>query len=313
MTGAALPPLTLNAWLRYDALMRVWPAGGGRVLEVGCGQGALGTRLALRYDYLGLEPDPVSAGTARRRLQRLGRGTVRQGDIAVLDPADRFDLICAFEVIEHLADDRDALERWIHHLAPGGTLLLSTPADPHRFGPADEAVGHVRRYEPARLVALLADLDLVEVRVIRYGGPLGYALETVRHALARRVLARAGGPGGPGGSAPERTAGSGRWHQPPALLGVATQAGSLPFRLLQRRLPGRGTGLLATARRPAGRAVARTGPVRLAVRPGAHDEVGEQPEGRDDQPCHQQQDGVDRDPHRVGDQVVPGLDHTDSQ
>ncbi len=243
MSRRRLPPLALNAWLRYDALQRIWPADAARVLEVGCGQGALGARLAARYDYLGLEPDPVSAAVAAERLRRLGHGEIRQAEVSTLGPAERFDVVCAFEVIEHLADDRAALAQWIRHLRPGGTLLLSTPADPGRFGPADDAAGHFRRYEPAQLAGLLADLGLVHVRVIRYGAPLGYGLEAARNALARRATAKAGG------SLAERTAGSGRWHQPPAALGFATAAATLPFRLLQRRLPDRGVGLLAAGRR----------------------------------------------------------------
>lgn len=241
-----LPPLALNAWLRYDALARIWPAGSSRVLEVGCGQGALGARLAARYDYLGLERDPVSAAVARERLARLGRGEIRQADSATLDAAERYDVVCAFEVIEHLEQDRAAMAQWIQHLRPGGTLLLSTPADPARFGPADHAAGHFRRYAPAQLAELLVGLGLVEVRVTRYGAPLGYALEAARNALARRATTKAGG------SLAERTAGSGRWHQPPAALGAATAAATLPFRLLQRRLPDRGVGLLAVGRRPGG-------------------------------------------------------------
>ena len=60
-----MAPLTPNAWLRYDVITRVLPAGVRDVLEVGCGQGALGARLAQRYQYVGLEPDPVSWAVAR--------------------------------------------------------------------------------------------------------------------------------------------------------------------------------------------------------------------------------------------------------
>lgn len=243
MTAGQLPPLTPGAWLRYDILMRIWPTDARRVLEMGCGQGALGTRLAARYDYVGLEPDPLSAAMARSRLERLGRGEIRQADDTALDPADKYDVLCAFEVIEHLRDDRAALQRWVRHLRPGGTLLLSTPADPARFGPADEAVGHFRRYEPAELAELLRGLELEQVRVLRYGAPLGYALEAARNASARRSAAEAGS------SREERTASSGRWYQPPAAVGLAIQAGTLPFRLLQRGLPDRGVNLIASARR----------------------------------------------------------------
>ena len=58
----AVAPLTPNAWLRYDVIRRMLPAGVTDVLEIGCGQGSLGARLAQRYRYVGVEPDQTSCG-----------------------------------------------------------------------------------------------------------------------------------------------------------------------------------------------------------------------------------------------------------
>ena len=60
-------PLTPNAWLRFDVIERLLPAGVTDVLEIGCGQGALGVRLADRFDYLGVEPDGSSFAVAEWR------------------------------------------------------------------------------------------------------------------------------------------------------------------------------------------------------------------------------------------------------
>src|SRR6202034_4028879 len=57
----AVAPLAPNAWLRYDVVQRMLPPDGiTDVLEIGCGQGAFGARLARRYRYLGVEPDKTS-------------------------------------------------------------------------------------------------------------------------------------------------------------------------------------------------------------------------------------------------------------
>ncbi len=66
-------PLTPNAWLRYELIKRILPAGISDVLEIGCGQGALGARLAQRYRYLGVEPDPESWSVAKTRFGAAGR------------------------------------------------------------------------------------------------------------------------------------------------------------------------------------------------------------------------------------------------
>jgi len=227
----AVAPLTPNGWLRYDVIRRLLPDGVTDVLEVGCGQGAFGSRLAQRYRYLGVEPDQRSWAVASQRISAVGSGEVRNVTVADLGD-DRFDLVCAFEVLEHIEDDAAALREWAGRLRPGGWLLLSVPADQRRYGPADRLVGHFRRYEPEALEALLS------------GFPLGYLLEAVRNAVSRRRLASAAAT-----SAAERTAGSGRLLQPSSgIRGTATRWGSAPFRLAQRAFPDKGPGLVAIAR-----------------------------------------------------------------
>ena len=77
-------PLTPNASLRYDLVQRMLPAGVTDVLEVGCGQGAAGARLAQRFRYLGVEPDRESWEVARRRIAAVGRGEVRNVTVDAL-------------------------------------------------------------------------------------------------------------------------------------------------------------------------------------------------------------------------------------
>jgi len=45
-----------------------------------------------------------------------------------------YDMVCAFEVLEHLKRDEAALRDWITLVRPGGHLVLSVPAGPERFG-----------------------------------------------------------------------------------------------------------------------------------------------------------------------------------
>lgn len=219
---------------------------GAELLEVGTGQGAIATRLAERFDYTGVEADPESHATTAARLA--GRGRLLHADYADLGPGERFDVVCAFEVLEHLEDDRAALEAWHALLRPGGLLLVSTPMHQHRFGPWDVMVGHYRRYSRHELADLLGQVNLSEVRVAAYGFPLGYALESARNVIARRRQQQLASDAA---SAEERTAASGRSLQPGQRLGGLTQAASAPFRLAQRPFAGSelGTGLVASGRK----------------------------------------------------------------
>ena len=72
MNVNALAPLAPNAWLRYDTVARMLPAGIVDVLEIGCGQGGFAARLAQRYRYLGVEPDHASWTVAERRISAVG-------------------------------------------------------------------------------------------------------------------------------------------------------------------------------------------------------------------------------------------------
>lgn len=241
------PPLAPRAALRYDLVDRLigslQPAS---VLEIGCGQGAVGARLAARVgDYLGIEPDEVSFQSARSRIEPAG-GVVRNIDHAGLPADASYDLVCAFEVLEHLEDDKGALTDWVRFVRPGGHLMLSVPAWPDRFGPADTHAGHFRRYAPQTIADLLAGVGLVQPQVTVYAWPLGYALEVVRNQVAARRLRATADL-----SVAERTAGSGRLLQPKRLAGLAIATGVAPFRYLQRLAPTRGTGIVAVAQRPA--------------------------------------------------------------
>jgi SAM-dependent methyltransferase len=232
--------------MRYDAIRRAFavvPAG-AHVLEIGAGQGGLGARLARRYVYTGLEPDRESARVARPRIEGQ-RGRFLAIPANELPAEERFHAIGAFEVLEHIEDDVQALQTWCRHLLPGGWLILSVPAYQRRFAAADQMVGHFRRYDPDVLRARLTAVGLVEHELWVTGFPFGLLLERGRNMMAARR---------PKASAlATRTLESGRWHQPPEMLGPVTQAITLPFRWLQRpfartRL---GTGLVARARRPA--------------------------------------------------------------
>lgn len=201
--------------------------------------GAMGYRLASRYDYRGYEPDPTSNHVAAKRLANLGRGEVRNTEIPA-EPDRLFDVVVAFEVLEHIEDDAEALTAWSRWLAPGGHVVMSMPAHPTRFGPWDERVGHFRRYTREGLAAVF-DAAGLEVRSIEsWGMPLGYLLETGRNRLATRRLGEAG----------VGTPGSGRVYQPPAGLGRAVELAMRPVAAVQRsfRNTERGIGYVAVGR-----------------------------------------------------------------
>jgi SAM-dependent methyltransferase len=189
-----------------------------------------------------VEPDQASCAVARARIEPAG-GKVVCGDVSALDPGEAFDLLCAFEVLEHVERDAETLAAWTQHVRPGGWVMLSVPPFQRRFGPSDRAVGHFRRYEPEQMRELLLTCGLREPKVLFYGFPVGYGLDAAKNVLARIA--------GAGGSREERTAASGRWYQPTAWFGIVVKVLAAPFLLIQRPFHETklGSGLVAVARR----------------------------------------------------------------
>jgi SAM-dependent methyltransferase len=121
--------------------------GAGEVLEIGPG----------------LRPTaPVRTSTfidaSGHALERLAARGGRTAEVAGALPfADgSFDAVLAFEVLEHVQEDTRLLEEIARVTRPAGLLVVSTPVDPSKWSPLDDACGHVRRDEPEVLFTKVA-------------------------------------------------------------------------------------------------------------------------------------------------------------
>lgn len=67
----------------------------------------------------------------------------------------KYDVIGAFDVIEHIENDREAVQWICDHLKPGGIFILTVPAFQWFYSEHDRALGHYRRYSSNTLKKLL--------------------------------------------------------------------------------------------------------------------------------------------------------------
>lgn len=177
-----------NEWLLERALPDVGP----RVLDVGAGVGTFTARLAEEHEVLALEPDTGFAAALSERFATNPNVRVVNAAIEEVDDAGPFDSIVCFNVLEHIADDRAALDRFRRLLVPGGTLFLLVPAHPALYSALDRDLYHCRRYRVGDVRRLLAESSF-DGRVVRYVNPLG----AVGWFVAGRVLRHALIPGAP--------------------------------------------------------------------------------------------------------------------
>ena len=144
-SSTVVSPQRFNTWPLLSALA----ASATARLEVGPG-------LHPRLPIAGTHFVDISAPALSSLKARAGLTTL--GDITALPFPDRsFDLVCAFDIIEHVEDDRRAFGELGRIARDGAAVVFSVPLDPARWSAFDSMVGHVRRYDPGDLLTLLGE------------------------------------------------------------------------------------------------------------------------------------------------------------
>jgi SAM-dependent methyltransferase len=163
----------------------------GRVLEMGCGPGALLHELARRgFHGVGVELSERSRRVAGQLLG--GQPEIQIRDRLPTGEKGSFDYLFAFEVLEHIEDDVAALSEWLEYLRPGGTLFISVPAHRAKWNVTDLFAGHFRRYERDEVLALLERTGLEPLRIGTYGWPVTRLIEWLRVRSRQRELRQQG-------------------------------------------------------------------------------------------------------------------------
>ena len=144
-----VPPQRFNTWPLLSSLAAAAPAR----LEIGPG---LRPRLPIAGTcFLDVSRPALSHLKARGGLATLG-------EITALPFPDRsFDLLCAFDIIEHVEDDTQIFRELTRVAKDDATIIFSVPLHPARWSAFDVLVGHVRRYDPEELLAILEERRLV--------------------------------------------------------------------------------------------------------------------------------------------------------
>lgn len=117
-----------------------------RILEVGSGTGGNLLMLSRHGDVSALEMDENARRLSSEKTQ--GQFAIRAGSCPDNIPfqGEQFDLICMFDVLEHIDEDVETLAALRKHLAPGGRMLITVPAYQWLWSAHDVFLHHKRRY-----------------------------------------------------------------------------------------------------------------------------------------------------------------------
>ncbi|MCC7522732.1 class I SAM-dependent methyltransferase [Candidatus Uhrbacteria bacterium] len=123
----------------------------GSILDLGCGFGGMQPFLKAYGNVFGIEPNMEAAKICRER----GYQNVFSNIQEVAESGLRFDLIGAFDSLEHIQDDAALLASLKPIMKENGSLLINVPAYPSLWSSHDVQHEHYRRYTAASLEKLL--------------------------------------------------------------------------------------------------------------------------------------------------------------
>ena len=180
-------------------IARLGLAAGARVLELGSGTGGNLAMLARFGAVTAVEMEAQARALSRDLVPGVDVRAGRLPDgLGLAD--ERFELLCLFDVLEHVDEDEAALQALLAHMAPGARLLLTVPAHPSLFGAHDRELHHKRRYTRAGLRATVETAGLVVERLSYMNmllAPVAFALRGLDRLLGRERALAAGVPVAP--------------------------------------------------------------------------------------------------------------------
>ena len=158
------------------------PPADAAVLEIGCGTGHNLAMLAGFGHVDGLELDDEARALSEKRL---GRSVMRSPLPELAEVRDRhYDLVGAFDVIEHIDDDAAALGSIATKLKPGGKFVMTVPAHQWMWTAHDVVNHHKRRYSKGRLKALI-ERSPMKLDKIGYFNSLLFPLAVAERAASK--------------------------------------------------------------------------------------------------------------------------------
>lgn len=145
-----------NFWFRSRNKLIIWAlkhyfTHAQTLLEIGCGTGFVLQGLERNMPHLRLSGSEIFSTGLEFAQRRLTRTNLFQMDALQIPFSDEFDVIGAFDVLEHIQDDRTVLAQMYQACRHNGGIVITVPQHPWLWSRADDCAHHVRRYRQQEL------------------------------------------------------------------------------------------------------------------------------------------------------------------
>ncbi|MDH4872494.1 methyltransferase domain-containing protein [Pseudomonas sp. BN515] len=145
-----------NFWFRARNSLLIWAIRKyfqdfDSLLEIGCGTGYVLSGISAAFPSRRLVGGEIFTKGLGFAATRTPSATFVQMDARCAPYTNEFDIAAAFDVIEHIEDDKSVLENLYRAIKPGGGLLLTVPQHQWLWSSADEYACHFRRYSAGDL------------------------------------------------------------------------------------------------------------------------------------------------------------------
>jgi SAM-dependent methyltransferase len=162
-----LAPLeAMNFWFRSRNQLIIWAISKyfpelTSFLEIGCGTGYVLSSIEHEFPDIKLCGSEIFSSGLGYAKKRIHACELYQMDARKIPFEEEFDVIGAFDVLEHIQEDERVLSEMYRAVRPGGGIIMTVPQHDFLWSRSDEYACHVRRYSSGDLVHKLHNAGFV--------------------------------------------------------------------------------------------------------------------------------------------------------
>ena len=154
-------------------------------MEIGCGTGFVLAGIGRRFPRVRLTGSEIYSDGLAYAAKRLPAAELFQMDARRIPFAEEFDVVGAFDVLEHIEEDEAVLGQMHDAVKPGGGIILTVPQHPALWSGVDEYSCHKRRYTRSELVRKVRKAGFIPIHTTSFVTILLPAMAILRYQKRR--------------------------------------------------------------------------------------------------------------------------------